>query len=114
MNISSITWIDNFNDEKEKSHYFKNFQKNFFSFENLKKEISKYKNIFTASIIHIDNLKYHYATNKILRHNNILTAQYFFSGQPFKKKNCWNISSFIFRSFGCNKKNKRYIKVNEA
>ena len=99
LNISPITRVDYFNGEKEKNHYIKDFQKNCFSLEDLKMEISKYRNTLTASIIHINNLEYYYETIKMIRHNNILTIKHFFGGQPFKKKNIIEIFSLLFSDF---------------
>ena len=112
LNISPITRINYFNGEREKSHYVKDFQKNCFSLEDLKTEITKYKNTFTASIIHVDNLEYYYETNRILKRNNILTIYHFFGGQPFEKKNFIEIFSLLFFDFlGAIKKIKETSKL---
>lgn len=99
LNISPITRRSYFDGEKEKSHFVKNFQKNCYSLEDLKKEVFEYKNTCAASIVHIDNFEYDYKVRKILKNNNISIIKHFFGGQPFQKKSIIEIFSLIFSDF---------------
>ena len=99
LNLSPITRSNYFNNEKEKNHYIKNFQKNCYSLEDLKREVFEYKNTSTASIIYIDDLEYDYKVRKLLKSNNIFIIKHFFGGQPFKKRNIIEIIPLIFFNF---------------
>lgn len=99
LNISPITRSNYFNCEKEKDQYVKNFQKNCYSLEDLKKEFFLYKNTSTAALIYVGDFEYDYKIRKILKSNNILIVKHFFGGQPFQKKNIIEIFSLIFSDF---------------
>jgi hypothetical protein len=112
LNISPITRSNYFNYERGKNHFVKDFQKNCYSIEDIKKEILEYKNKCAATIIHIGDFEYDYKIRKILKSNNILIIKHFYGGQPFKKKSFFEIFFYTLLDLpGAIQKIKEKIRI---